>query len=77
LTQFQNYMSSDSGEGTFEREGPFDRREGLIECVAFDPRPRQGDMIYEIRGLENQGSWTDPRRNVARVWTEDGMEVRW
>jgi hypothetical protein len=45
-----------------------------VECVAFDPKSRQNDVIYEIRGLENQGSWTASKRNVARVWTErDGL----
>jgi hypothetical protein len=29
-----------------------------MECVAFDPRSQRADVIYAIRGLENQGSWT-------------------
>jgi hypothetical protein len=58
LSQFQNYVSSD-------------RREGRVECVAFDLRSRQDDVIYAIRGLENQGSWTASRRKVSRIWTDD------
>jgi hypothetical protein len=41
-----------------------------VECVAFNPRSRQNNVIHEIRGLETEGSWTASRRNVARVWTE-------
>jgi hypothetical protein len=58
-------------EVAFEREGPLDTREGLVECVAFDPRSRPDDVICEIRRLGNKGSWTASRRNVARVWTDD------
>ena len=42
LSQFQNYVSSD-------------RREGRVECVAFDPRSRQDDVIYAIRGWKIKG----------------------
>ena len=58
---------------TFEREGLLDRREALLECVAFNPRSRQDDVIHHIRGLETHRSWTTSKRNVARVWTEHDM----
>jgi hypothetical protein len=57
---------------TFEPEGPLDGREDLVEYVAFDPRLRQDDVIYEIPGLENQGGWAASMSNVTRVWTQRG-----
>jgi hypothetical protein len=46
-----------------------------VECVAFDPRSRQDDVICEIRGLGNKGSWTDDDSRLGQATKPASMAL--
>ena len=56
--------------GLTEGKLRYDLITGLKLYVLIYQGLRRGDAIPDIRGLEDQGSGTAPKRNVSRVWTE-------